>query len=360
MKYATAVVLIVACSLLSAPRAASRVFSDQGVDAPRGGISDRLVTRLDQRDRLGVNLPEEIFPDARGPQGDTAMAEVRAELSNAGGGWVRTDIGVGVYRAMFQNSTQCSGTTQLCDANKLSGFKVLGIIDHVTVRDAVLLPCGFAPGALSEQRFTLDDWKQLVSCVSTLFRGKISAYEIWNEPTVCSSGGLCFQGGYQDGTTLHYFEMLKSAFEIIKRNNASAIVVGLGGVQAYVGGAEGKALLEHDERFSAEVAKLGGRKFVDAISVHAYGWDECSDLIWNSYRTTTAFYHRLWNRPIWITETGQRAGKTCSQARYRNEAFSTFSPNVVDKTFWFALRDTADGAFGLAGRTAPNFLAGTG
>ena len=322
-------------------------------DLAHAGVAAGALTRPQG---FGVNVPDEIFPDPDGALGNAHMAELRQEVERAGAAWLRTDVTADLYKALVGTAEGCSG--EPCASNGLSGLNVLGVIDHVTLRGAAELPCGFAPGAISETRFTLEQWSTLVACVATLFKGRVRAYEIWNEPTVCASERLCFKGGFQDGSAEHYARMLTAAARAIRAVDPQALVIALGGVAANVGGANGRTALEDDFRFSARVAKLAGPTVADAISVHAYSWDRCDRRTWRSYRSAIARYREVWELPVWVTETGQRAGRPCSQTRYLKGARDAFAKAAVDRVFWFSLRDTPDGRFGIAGRTPVNFLLG--
>lgn len=303
----------------------------------------------DTPDYYGMNLPSEIFPDARGADGDKAMAKVNEDIATTGSGWVRTDVGVTLDRALKENSAKANCGNVPCDQDKLAGSKILAIIDHNTINQIGGLPCG-----VDATRPPLEDlatWEKVVDCVTKRYKGKISAYEIWNEPTVD-----IFKLGYQDGSAEHYFNMLKSAYAIIKRNDPSALVIGLGGVDIYAGGADAATRLKASKDFARAVADLGGKNYADAISVHGYGWDACNTAIWNAYIENIDYYKNLWGKDVWMTETGQRSGLACSQAQYIDYAYAAFINSGISKVFWFALYDTADGAFGVSGKVGAAYL----
>ncbi len=312
-----------------------------------GDVQQKAI--YDTADYYGMNLPSEIFPDARGTDGDKAMLKVREDIAATGFGWVRTDVGVTLDRALVENTSSGGCGKALCDQDKLAGSKILAIIDHNTVNQIGGLPCGVDPA-----RPPLEDlatWEKIVDCVSKRYRGKISAYEIWNEPTVD-----IFKLGYQDGSAEHYYNMLKSAYTIIKRNDPSVLVVGLGGVDIYAGGADAEARLKASKDFARAVASLGGKKYADVISVHGYSWDVCTTAVWDAYAQNIAYYKELWGKDVWMTETGQRSGLSCSQSQYIDYAYAAFINSDIRKVFWFALYDTADGAFGVSGKVASSYL----
>ena len=318
---------------------------------PTNATPDKAA--YDTPDYYGMNIPSVMFPDARGSEGDSLMAKLQSDVAATGSGWVRTDATASLDRALFGNSENGNCGQPLCDENKLMGKKILAAIDHVTIDEISALPCG-----VDSSRPPLEDlaaWEKIVDCVSKRYKGKVAAYEIWNEPTVPT-----FYRGYQDGTAQHYYDMLKSAYTIIKRNDPVAQVVGMGGVDAFVGGQDAQARLARDKQFASDVARMGGAQYADVISTHAYSWDSCNNSVWDTYRTSVAYYQKLWGKDVWVTETGQRSAQTtdptCTQSQYIDRGYSTLIDSGVKRIFWFALYDAADGTFGVAGKPSSAHL----
>ncbi len=304
----------------------------------------------DTPDFYGVNIPSAIFPDARGTEGDGLMATLQSDVATTGSGWVRTDATASLDRAFFGNSEHGNCGQPFCDENKLAGKKILAVIDHVTFNEISALPCG-----VDSSRPPLEDlaiWEKIVDCVSRRYKGKVAAYEIWNEPTLPQ-----FKLGYQDGSAQHYYDMLKSAYTIIKQNDPSAQVIGLGGVEIFSADTSSPTRLQDSKDFAQKVYDLGGAQYADAIAVHGYSWGNCGDAIWNTYEQNIKYYHEMWGKDVWITETGQSRDLACSQSKYIDYAYSAFINSSVKKVFWFALNDTADGMYGIADKEAAAHMA---
>ena len=196
---------------------------------------------------------------------------------------------------------------------------------------------------------TLNDWRLLVRCIATQFAGRISAYEIWNEPLLPTS-----MLGYEDGSAAHYFDLLRVADSEIKTADPDATVIALGGSDLFAGG--DRARLGLMRSFTTDLVALGAAKYADAISLHAYPWGLDDEAVWISYRAELRFEQQAWAKPVWITETGQRTTDTATQTAYMETAYSLFVQAGVRHIFWFSITDQPDGEFGLRGRPVESAL----
>ena len=183
-------------------------------------------------------------------------------------------------------------------------------------------------------------------CIATAFAGRISAYEIWNEPLLPNSAY-----GYQDGSAAHYVDMLRAAHDAIKAADPEATVIALGGSDLYAG-TQGAARLAAMRQFSTDLVRLGAAAAADAISLHAYPWGVYDEAVQESYEAELTFQRETWGLPVWITETGHRANEGGTQDGYLVAAYRLFLDAGVDRLFWFSLSDQPDGEFGIDGRPA--------
>ncbi len=301
-----------------------------------------IAYSYDQAGFYGVNFPNNDMPDFRGTTGDVAAQQVTSQIKSTGSGWLRTDASTNLSRAFLQNS-QCGNA--LCDVNKLPNINVLAAIDHVSVSNAPLYcPTSYVfswpPGTVNPN-FSLNDWQQVVDCVSKTFKGKIKAYEIWNEPTVTGAG---FQFGYQNGTASHYFDMLRVAYQTIKANDPSATVIGLGGALVYSG--TDPTLLNLSTTFARQLASMGAGQYMDAISLHPYPWTDINGTVLSEYIKNWNIYTSLFNKPVWVTETGQYTN-VGNQSNYLSYAYGLFINQNASRIFWYRLKDGTDGPIGL-------------
>lgn len=145
----------------------------------------------------------------------------------------------------------------------------------------------YGPGNASEPS-EMQSWEEYVETVATRYRGRIQAYEIWNEPNL---------PGFFTGQVEDMVRLAEAAYVQIKRIDPQAVVVspapagagGLGWMEFYVG--------------------AGGMKWADVIGYHFYGGrndpPEVMTRLMQKVREVIDG-HGLPALPIWNTETGWR------------------------------------------------------
>ena len=102
-------------------------------------------------------------------------------------------------------------------------------------------------------RPTSDDFSEFVTTLVTRYKGKISSYELWNEPN---------GSGFWTGTPKHMVELAARAYPIIKSIDPAAIVT------TPAVSSSGWPL-SHDAWLDQYLA-AGGGKFADVIAWHGY------------------------------------------------------------------------------------------
>ncbi len=174
-----------------------------------------------------------------------------------------------------------------------------------------------------------EDWDQFVTAVVTRYKGKISSYELWNEPNA---------SGYWTGTPQQMVDMASRAYRIIKSVDPGAVVVC---PSASSTGWPSPADVWLDQYLSA-----GGGKYADVIGWHGYSGrnDRPSlppeDLVKqiNVMKAVLARHH-LSNLPLWNTEGGW--GKNAQlpsedeQADFLVKWYLIQFTNGVSRAFWY-------------------------
>lgn len=171
--------------------------------------------------------------------------------------WVRTDW-------MITSDNSMRNYSQALQDNNIN---LLAIIDHNT---------------FGQQMPTLEEWERTLTEIVTSedFRNT-DAFEIWNEPN-----SDAFESFVQPET---YYEMLKSAYVIIK--NYTAIPVVFAGVSTN---------LDNWQTYLNTVfAHNDTRDYFDYMGIHFYDGNMTTNL------ETLEFVKRLTSKPIWLTETGK-------------------------------------------------------
>lgn len=108
----------------------------------------------------------------------------------------------------------------------------------------------------------MEDWKDYVEDVSEKFKGKIAAYEIWNEPNLGREWG----GAKPDPKA--YTEMLKVSYTAIKKNDPTALVISAG--MSPTTEISDRAM--PDGQFIEEMYAAGAGQYFELLGVHAAGY----------------------------------------------------------------------------------------
>ena len=147
-------------------------------------------------------------------------------------------------------------------------------------------PSPYGPG-FTAWPDNLDDWRVYVKTVVARYKGRIEAYEIWNEPNLRD---------FWTGNTDQMIALTKEASQIIHSIDPRAIVV------------SPSATTESGVPWLAEFLKKGGGSFVDVIGFHLYvnphtkTPEDMIPLIQSVQRTMTE--NGAGNLPLWNTESG--------------------------------------------------------
>jgi hypothetical protein len=202
---------------------------------------------------------------------------------------------------------------------------------------SILLPLGGSPAWASARPqvpspysmgFTaepanLDDWRVYVRTVVSRYKGRISAYEIWNEPNLRD---------FWSGTTEQMLTLTKEASQIIHSVDPHAIVV------------SPSATSDYGVPWLAEFLKLGGGQFVDVIGYHFYVDPQTKlpeemvpDI--QTVERTMAQYN-FGKLPLWNTESGWLAPARFDSeevaAGFLSRAYILAWAAGVQRFYWYA------------------------
>lgn len=107
------------------------------------------------------------------------------------------------------------------------------------------------------------DYANFCSALATRYKGRIAAYEVWNEPN------LARDWGSQPPDPAAYVELLKACYLAIKAADPHAIVISAGLAPT---GTDDPAVSMPDEQFYIEMYEAGAAPYFDMLGVHAPGY----------------------------------------------------------------------------------------
>lgn len=146
------------------------------------------------------------------------------------------------------------------------------------------------------------DLAHFLSVLAARYRGRIHAYEIWNEPNLAYEWGNTWPDPY------FYAEMLKAAYPAIKAADPEALVIA--GGMATTGPGSPSAVGDLD--WLRALYAGGARGFFDALSTHPYGFGKPPDAHdpWGLSLDRVMAQRQIMiengdeSTPMWITEMG--------------------------------------------------------
>ena len=174
-----------------------------------------------------------------------ARSAVLDKLASAGVGWVRMDVSwAGMEdRGKGARNDWYIGMVDFCvDEARKRGMQVL-----VTL----WLTPGWANGGRGERTPPANaaDYADFAAWAASHWRGRVAAWEVWNEPDPWQS--------FWQGTTPEYVSLLKAAYPAFKSGDPAATVV-LGGPSS------------NDDVWIKQVYSLGAKGSFDALATHPY------------------------------------------------------------------------------------------
>jgi hypothetical protein len=187
----------------------------------------------------------------------------------------------------------------------------------------------YSPGFTAEPA-NLDDWRTYVRTLASRYKGRIRAYEIWNEPNLKD---------FWSGTTDQMVTLTKEASQIIHSVDPHAIVV------------SPSATAEYGIPWLVEFLRKGGGQYVDVIGYHFYldpptkAPEEIVPFIQRVRQVLTE--NNLGNMPLWNTESGAigppRLDSDDVTAGFLARVYILAWATGVQRFYWYAWDNRAMG-----------------
>jgi hypothetical protein len=274
---------------------------------------------------------------------DSQRALALDRLKAAGATWVRIDVG---WRTLEPSAPGGIASWYLrliqysVDQARARGINVI-----LTVLDTPAWASGSTDPSVPPRNPA--DYGRLVGWLASQLRGRVAAYEIWNEPDAT---------GFWKGTPAQYVGLLKAAYPTVKAGDpATKVVAG--------------ATVYNNDAFLNAVYAAGGRGYFDVWSTHPYMGkadappetpDDGNVWILDHVRAVRNLMVAKGdgNKPIWFTEFGWSSHTTASgapswklgvtatqQADYLVRAMRFVAANhpYVQTMIWYNERNKATG-----------------
>jgi polysaccharide biosynthesis protein PslG len=197
------------------------------------------------------------------------------------------------------------------------------------------------------------DFNRFMGEMAARFRGKVQAYEIWNEQNLAHENG-----GYVADAGL-YMDMLVGASEAIKASDPMAIVVS--GAPSATETNQANIAVSDITFLRQMFSDSRFRSHVDAIGVHPGGASNPPDSMWPDnpgpgpdFVTSREFYFRriedvraamldngLGDRQIWITEFGWATANNTPGYEFGNQISYETQAAWIARAFQMGRRDYA-------------------
>jgi polysaccharide biosynthesis protein PslG len=173
-------------------------------------------------------------------------------VKDGGFTWVKQNFSWIDIEGAGKGALDWSESDRIVDAIRESGLDIVARLDKE--------PEWARKGATKGPVASYADYGDFVFQMATRYKGKIRAYEIWNEPNLGREWG-----GQADA--VEYIKMLKLAYERIKQAdpNAAVVTAGLSPTTAW-------GVNVPDEDFLKRMYVSGARPYFDFLGAHAPGY----------------------------------------------------------------------------------------
>jgi polysaccharide biosynthesis protein PslG len=280
---------------------------------------------------------------------DAQRLQVVDKMADAGLKWLRIDFGWSSIQP--QNGTSYAQwyfdrADRVINAARARGMKVLLTFWRTP---------NWANGGKGPYAPPTDyaEYGRAARYTANYFRGRVAAYEVWNEPNL--SGG-----GFWSGTIADYARLLKASYDDFHAGDPNAKVVA-------------GSVVYNDDTWLRQMYQAGAKGFFDVISTHPYQGiaDEPPEAPDNGTKwrlSHVPVVHQLMNqygdgdKPIWFTEFGwsnhpntdglgnwQQGVTAQQQADYFVRAIKYTHQNFpyVNNMFWYNERNQDSGKIQL-------------
>lgn len=238
-------------------------------------------------------------------------------IRSTGANWVREEFTASDLHQRSNAPYHFARYDRVINRERANGLQVLGLLDYNNTfngQDHTWM-------GHSHMRRLIRDFDRFVLATVRHYRGRISYWQIWNEPDLTEFWHPFPNAG-------DYARLLSSAYQTVKRADPKA--------QVLIAGPSGRD--PSGVRYLRRVRAAGGR--FDIVTIQPY--EDFPD----GYLVQEVRELRAFHRPIWFSEIGWAGQSGCEpcggaqlQARRLATVFFISGLEGVDKVFWYDFRD---------------------
>ena len=146
---------------------------------------------------------------------------------------------------------------RIVEAINKAGLKVVARIDNQPkwARSDKVFPAAGPPD-------NMEDFGDFIQALVERYKGRIHAYEIWNEPN------LAREWGNKQPNATEYVNMLKVAYKAAKKADPNALIISAGLSPTTASG----AIATPDAEFLKQMYAAGAKDYFDLLGAHAAGY----------------------------------------------------------------------------------------
>ncbi|HEX3246168.1 MAG TPA: cellulase family glycosylhydrolase [Chloroflexota bacterium] len=187
---------------------------------------------------------------------ETTDRDLKA-AKDAGFTWVKQRFEWRFIEKSRKNSFEWQEPDRIVNAVNQAGLGMVARIDNQPdwARRDRIFPASGPPDKM-------EDWKDFVESLTERYKGKIQAYEVWNEPNISR------EWGNVQPDAAAYTEMLRITYTAIKKADPQAIVISAGLSPTTEISERARA----DTLFLNEMYQAGAKQYFDMLGVHAPGF----------------------------------------------------------------------------------------
>lgn len=245
--------------------------------------SDHVLRQVEYPIGIIVQLPPADQRPVTSPLGAHAAIDRWPEATGLGvsnfrpiGWWEQMEPKPGVYNFEYND--------QMVDEARKRHMEVMFCLNGVpSFADDPEAGTTFAEG-----KRTMDQYREFVTQLVRHYKGRVTSWEIINE-TNATQAGL----GSETGKAKRYVEILKTAYEVIKKEDPESKVVGICGCPGFV-------------PWTEAVLAAGGGPYFDILSVHNYRVNPITESVREKNILNVRDVLKRYGKdcPVWSTEFG--------------------------------------------------------